>query len=996
MDPTQTISLFLARVAKRLRWRDGISAGIYLVAGLIGLALISPFWALWAGFDRSQSWFFVALALLALVSGGVAAILLPKRRWAKHSDSARYVGEQVKAVRSDLLSALELMGDTGHGAGSQDLRQALFAQTARRVGPLSVPTLVPYSGLRNALRTVLAAIILYGGVALALPDALATGWNHLLRPAQSVPFDGASLADKPLVEDVHVVVEFPIYTKMTNLNLPSSSGDFEVMPGAIVTLSTKVPKSVKKVRILLSSTDELVSDEEIDFAPKDGGFSATFEVREETYYRFELTFGDERKVEARARHIEIGNDKAPRVEFFAPADELDIAKIKRVELAYTASDDFGVAMIELVYGEKSGQQTRKALHAPPPDEVTDSFQSKMLWDLAELDLRPGIEIEYYLEVTDNDNVLGPNRTKSRVYTLRIFSPRERHEELIERQQEVAAHMLELLAARLTVNRTSISLHRDITRFAAEIVVELGSLVAAFKSDELSQAALATTFEKLRDRMNARATGEEQQLIELEAIDGEELRAKRLSDSDTKNTAELEDDILTIGDWLHRQEMENLLGISDEVKASQERLDKLFEEYKRTGSPELLKEIERELRALEKKLEKMASQSGGMPEDVLDRFVNSDALQQEQEADCLATVKELLALGDTEAAQKQMKTCSQNLDDSAKALEESLRSLRSDKFSEEEKEFQEAMNQLADLAQDQRDIADKADGIYERYAVAVSELMQEKSAEVQKSSRTTLEKLNKKLQEIPKSGLSSFSKEELEILEQRLKDTEAMLKRNEFAEALSMARYAKRSLKMIREELKFTLDEDWSRDAVVAEKHAREALPLARKLIDELKEATPPPSSIMSKADRVLLEKLKRLQLSTRSRTQRLWKKLNEKGSLLPGTSGQTIQEGLTDAMKHMQRAEKQMRKRDPGGARQEAREAATMLNDSKKSAQGAARKQQEQNRASWRDEPIRIPGAEDYKAPQEFREEILKAMKRDKGPAGFSEQVKRYYKEIIQ
>ncbi|MBL4636477.1 MAG: hypothetical protein JKY56_21645 [Kofleriaceae bacterium] len=676
---------------------------------------------------------------------------------------------------------------------------------------------------------------------------------------------------------------------------------------------------------------------------------------------------------------------------------MDIAKIKRVELAYTASDDFGVAMIELVYGEKGGRQTRQSLHAPPPDEITDSIQSKLLWDLAELNLRPGIEIEYYLEVTDNDNVLGPNSTKSRVYKLRLFSPRERHEELIGRQEEVAAHMLELLAGRLTVDRTSVSLHRDISRFAAEIVVELGSLVAAFKNDELSQKALATTFEKLRDRMNTRVTREEQLLSELEKLGmAEELVARRLGDSDTKIVGELEDDILTIGDWLHRQEIENLLGISDEVKASQERLDKLFEEYKRTGSSELLKEIERELRVLEKKLEEMASQSSSMPEDVLDRFVNSDALQQEQEANCLSKVKDLLAAGEVLAAQEQMKTCSQALDESASALEESLRSLRNDKFSEEEKEFQEAMDQLADLAQDQQDIADKTDQIYERYAESVSELMREKAEEVQKSTRITLEKLKKKLQEIPRSGLSSFSKEELEILQQRLKDTEAMLKRNEFAEALSMARYAKRSLRTIRDELQFTLDEDWSRDAVVAEKHAREALPLARKLIDELKEATPPPSKIMSKDDSRQLERLKRQQQSLRSRSKKLEKRISEKGKPMPGKAGQAMREGLKDAMKHMQRAEKQMRSRDPGGARQEARDAAQKLGETRKAAQGAARKRQKQGRASWRDEPIRIPGAEDYKAPEEFREEILEAMKKDKGPAGFSEQVKRYYKEIMQ
>ena len=53
---------------------------------------------------------------------------------------------------------------------------------------------------------------------------------------------------------------------------------------------------------------------------------------------------------------------------------------------------------------------------------------------------------------------------------------------------------------------------------------------------------------------------------------------------------------------------------------------------------------------------------------------------------------------------------------------------------------------------------------------------------------------------------------------------------------------------------------------------------------------------------------------------------------------------------------------------------------------------------TWLDDPqpIRIPGAEDYKAPKQFREEILEAMEDQSAPAGFSEQVKRYYKDIIQ
>jgi hypothetical protein len=731
------------------------------------------------------------------------------------------------------------------------------------------------------------------------------------------------------------------------------------------------------------------------------------EVLHETDYRFEVDEGDTRRIEARAHHMSIGTDKFPTGELFAPADELDVAKVKRIELAYVAADDYGIKKVELVYKALGGKEFREPLElpgfAPTPQgsslRAPKSAQSKYLWDLAELPLRPGVQIEYHLEVTDNDDVQGPNVGRSKSFKLRLYSPRERHEDLIARQRALAEHMLELLAERLVGTEAGIAEHRRVHRMAGDIIVEMGGLVAALKSDELATAKLTQAIQTLRDNMNKRTEGEDKLLSDLEErarkSTQEETPNKRLVDSDNKIIAGLEDDVLTISDWLQRQEIENLLGISDEIKASQERLDKLFEEYKRTGSPELLSEIERELKALEKRLQEMASKSTSLPEDVLDRFVNADALQQEQEADCLAQVRELLAAGDAQAAQEQMARCSEEMDQGAQALEEALQGLRGESFSKEEKNFNERMDDLADLGQDQQDIADQAEEIYKRYAEAASKMQDNKSSEARKSANETLKKLQKKLKQIPGGGLTPFAKEELEILKKRLEDAESMLKRGDLAEALSMARHAQRSLKTVQDELEFTLDDSWSRNAVVAEKVARNALPLARKLVDELQEATPSPSEIMDKADRRSLEKLRRRQKSALNRAQKLKKKLEAQADQLPGKAGKAMQEGLSGAMEHMKLAEQQMRERDPSSARVEASQAAQQLKRAQSEGQAAARQKQKLGQAGWRDEPVRIPGAEDYKAPEEFRKEVMDAM-RDEAPAGFADQVKRYYKDIIQ
>jgi hypothetical protein len=98
----------------------------------------------------------------------------------------------------------------------------------------------------------------------------------------------------------------------------------------------------------------------------------------------------------------------------------------------------------------------------------------------------------------------------------------------------------------------------------------------------------------------------------------------------------------------------------------------------------------------------------------------------------------------------------------------------------------------------------------------------------------------------------------------------------------------------------------------------------------------------------------------------------------------------------MDRAAQRMRARDPSGARQEAREAAEKLAQAKEEAQGAARQRESEGRSGLRDEPVRIPGADEYRAPERFREDILDAMKKDQAPTPYREMVKRYYEELIR
>ena len=123
------------------------------------------------------------------------------------------------------------------------------------------------------------------------------------------------------------------------------------------------------------------------------------------------------------------------------------------------------------------------------------------------------------------------------------------------------------------------------------------------------------------------------------------------------------------------------------------------------------------------------------------------------------------------------------------------------------------------------------------------------------------------------------------------------------------------------------------------------------------------------------------------------KRAQQLGGELPGGASGDIAKRLGNAVERMGAADDRLKATDPGGAREATRAASEALDQARKKARDAARQRQEGAGAS--EEPIRIPGADDYKAPEQFREDILEAMKK-RGPGGYDEMLKRYYEELIR
>ncbi len=999
------IAGFLDRMRGLVYRHEAKRASFTAIAALAGLTLVLPLIGHAASTNRPLAMAVLGvgglLAILVAIAATVIGWIAPRRSYAHDRELARWVGRRHAPVASDLLSSVELASSPDRvGAPSKDLVGALVASTAAQLDKLEPVALLPTHEIVRARAWMLGALAANLALVLIVPHFVALGWRSLVA-AHPAPFDGAELSTVPLVGDLSVTLTAPAYAKRKVVELPSSSGDLRGLPGTAVAFQAKLLVPATAAELVIEPLAGTAGTPKPIPAKIEGDtITAAFTIDHSARYRFAVTDpSGTRSIEATPRAIEAEVDQAPTVQLMAPGDPLDVSNLKSVELAYVIEDDFAITSAELVW-EAGKDRGRKPIAIQVTGAAeTSRAQGKLTWDIAEVQVQSGGEVRYWVEAKDNDSVGGPNLGKSRELHLRVISPRERHEETLNRQQAVAEKVLKNLGARLVGPGDDIAMREELEHQMRDAIGELRSVGAAFEKDPHASDLMRKSLAAMSERLDKLASSE--QLIEAKFVPKGATKAKSgtFGVIDPKIIGELEDDTISLADWLDRERVEGLLDLTDEIAAHQKRLADLLAQYARTKDPRLLAEIDREMRALDRTYAELQKHQQGMPEDVMDQYVSRDAVQAQQGSSCMAEVAALVHAGKTAAAQAKLETCQLQHQRASASLEGSLAQLRGDKFSDEQKKLDEVMNELADVAKDQDDIAAESNRLFESYAQKADEVARDHRREASKKVASLVEKLKKRIDAINESGLTPFAKEELDIVQRRLGDVEHMVGDGDLAEALGMARQAKTSLETIAGELESAINDDpkskWADATADALDGVEKTQPVAKDLIDELSALSPRPDQIMSGDDQKSLERLRRRQAMNQQRAKRLGDRTKQLAGELPGDTAGELGKKLGSALDHMGKADDRMKGKDPSGARAATRSAADDLAKARDRARSAAR-QAQQNAVG--DEPIRIPGADEYRAPERYREDILEAAKKRgaKAPEGYDDQIKRYYEDLIK
>src|SRR3569623_3339292 len=220
------------------------------------------------------------------------------------------------------------------------------------------------------MRGALAARLARGGIwtaARVAPLVVGKGLSTLThRPSR---FEGAAVSLVPIVGDVRITYQYPAYTGLPPRTIEGSTGDVMAVKGTRVTIETTPLHRSRGAALLLGENGE---SGEVPVVLHKNVMTARLTLSESGSYRFWLQPLLGRAVREQPRHRPAAEPaRPPRAEIHGPADRLELAAPRPIEVGFAAADDYGLASVELVYRVDEGPAHRQLLKDPLGARITE-------------------------------------------------------------------------------------------------------------------------------------------------------------------------------------------------------------------------------------------------------------------------------------------------------------------------------------------------------------------------------------------------------------------------------------------------------------------------------------------------------------------------------------------------------------------------------------------------------------------------------------------------
>ena len=491
------------------------------------------------------------------------------------------------------------------------------------------------------------------------------------------------------ISNLALTLNYPAYTRLPPKVIKPSNGSVISLPGTEVVIKGTSDKEFQEANLMLNAKDTFLIE-----SKKGISFAGEFIVREKGFYQFKLkSIYGTYSLLPNKYPIQLEKDKAPKVRLLPSNPKPVYFDSDKIQVLYEGSDDFGLQSIEMVtlIDETLIRKKIKSFK-----NMEKEVQGRHEWNLTLEQFKPGQEVQYYLEVTDNDNINGPNKGQSEIFSFTIFDYREEQENLVQLQDELTEKMISLLATGLvednilkTTTKDAIYGKRVLTA-NADALIEIIGLAQHIKTKAEEFGSFPQAYLTLLKNIISDLTAIRQEKIDtIDKIQGTLMKptpvgynAFSIEILNDRMVSHLERDILYLIKITNRQKMDQVMDLENQLSELTESLKEEFSNLKDKKSPLNSNQLKSKLNKIQKTLQKLLDKLSQQNQSLPDEFLNTKSYKNMNLEEIMSSIKKI-----QELANKG------KMDEAMEKLEKMAEDLRA--FSEQLNQADSSMDEIVD-------------------------------------------------------------------------------------------------------------------------------------------------------------------------------------------------------------------------------------------------------------------------------------------------------------
>jgi hypothetical protein len=462
------------------------------------------------------------------------------------------------------------------------------------------------------------------------------------------------------------------------------------------------------------------------------------------------------------------------------------------------------------------------------------------------------------------------------------------------------------------------------------------------------------------------------------------------------------------------------------------LDKLGKEMDATTREAL----EREINELEKAMQALMEALSKLPSELPDEFLNNEALQNLELSDMMQTLQQLreqLQQGNLAEAQRLAEDLLRSLNQMLAALQSAQRFAQSMPFGQQQSGMERAQSELDQIMREQSEVLRETTGIDKSLRQRIAEQQRREFEQLQEQLGEEIPRAQRQMQEAARAPHADNRRSRpqtspMNRLDRALDRVTQQLTPEASGELLRALQDAVQELSAMQQH-----------PAPAAEeflRHHPELQAMLQNLHEMLTQSFQHLAHLNSLDGQELLDphqseelgQLSHRQHAVRERTEALKNRLDQLSQFIPFLSPE-LRQNIGEAGEFMADAQGELNERRARQAIPPEEEALRRLSQGQQAMQQAMqqmaqrgqmgqipvpmvlrrpgdpfafnqqpfpdRSPRDQGRMGINTRDFKIPGKEEYKAPKQFREEIMEALKRG-GPSQFKGQIEQYFKNLTE